>query len=122
MICAVPSRCACPCASAATSSAAKTLIVGVAEDSTFRLAERPVTVHVTDVAQDRVELQVTAWGADSASAKELASDVRERALTALGNEGLLPGSARWLTASAAASRGARRRSGGASSGGAGSSS
>ena len=71
----------------------KTLVVGVAEDSTFRLAERPVTVHVTDVAQDRVELQVTAWGADSASAKELASDIRERALTALGNEGLLPGSA-----------------------------
>jgi small-conductance mechanosensitive channel len=69
---------------------AKEVIAGVAEDSPFRLRERPVTVHVVDVTVQRVEVQVSVWGADLASATELASDVRERALQALSAEGLLP--------------------------------
>jgi small conductance mechanosensitive channel len=69
---------------------AKAIVARAAEESSFRIVERPVAVHVVDVSHERVELQVSAWAADGASAAELASDVRERALRGLAEADLLP--------------------------------
>jgi small-conductance mechanosensitive channel len=69
---------------------AKDIARGAAESSTFRLRERPVAVHVIDATPEHVELQVTAWAADGPTAGELASSVREQALTGLAAAGLLP--------------------------------
>jgi small conductance mechanosensitive channel len=73
---------------------ARQIVEAAADSSTFRLRERPVEVQVADATHDHVELLVTAWAADGASAGQLASSVREQALTELAAAGLLPGSGR----------------------------
>jgi small-conductance mechanosensitive channel len=69
---------------------AKAIAHAAADASSFRLRDRPVTVHVVDASHERVELQVGAWAADGGAAGELSSEVRERALSGLAAEGLLP--------------------------------
>jgi small-conductance mechanosensitive channel len=69
---------------------AKEIARAAAENSEFRLADRPVSVHVVDASHERVELEVAAWAGDLGAAGELASEVREHALRGLAEERLLP--------------------------------
>jgi small-conductance mechanosensitive channel len=68
---------------------ARELLQDVVDGVPGRVPAPAPTVRVTDVARDAVTISLTAWVPDSSSAAVLGSDLRERAVAALRDEGML---------------------------------
>ena len=68
---------------------ARELLQGIADGVPGRIPAPAPTVRVTDVTPEAVTVTLTAWVSDSGAAGVLGSELRERAVAALRNEGML---------------------------------
>lgn len=80
-----------PVAPGADLMRARAVLQEVADTVPGRVAAPAPTVRVTDVTFQFATFSVTAWVADGGTAFEVSSDLRERAVAALRDEGMLAG-------------------------------